>query len=55
MNAVRARGLERCYAPGNCFLHGGRARNPAADFIGQLLQVGLERGGLLGFGDYTLG
>ena len=55
MNAVRARGLERRHTPFDGLLHGWRARNAAADLVGQLLQIGFERRGFLGFGHYSIG
>ena len=55
MNAVRACGLERRNAPFDRLLHGWRARNATANLVGQLLQIGFERRGLLGLGDHAIG
>src|SRR3982074_2097555 len=44
MNAVRAGRTECLLAPLHCTLHGGSARHPTADLVGQMTQVVFEPG-----------
>ncbi len=55
MNAVCARSFEGCDTPIDGLSHGQRSRYPAADLIGEALQVGFERRGLQSFRDHLVG